>query len=279
MSLWTDSLALHGEADEDVLADLRSAFPSLFAAAMGADGEDEGDDDADDEDFDDEDDDDSDEEGDDSQDDEDDDDEDAAGKDRGRRKKSRPKTPRERALQDENARRRIKAGKQQKRIEALEAEVARLSKGKGKPAPKGSNNGKDDEDKTSPELEELKAASEKQAKELAKYRRRDAVDSLAKEYKVTDSKMLGYLLADDDIEPDEDGDWPEDIGTKVKRLKRSHPALVGKADDKDDDTEEDDEDQPRRPRVTSTGKGRRRTKKVDEKALAKQFPALAGRLR
>lgn len=274
MTNGTTSLMLHGEQDDDVLADLRQLFPTLFAAAMGA-GDDEGDDDLDDEDADDDEDlDDEDDDTDDEDEDDEDDDDNDSAKGRRRRKPARQKTAAERRLQDENARRRLSQKRLREERDAARAELAKLRK-TAKPKP-GDKAEKDDgaSDKEDAEKAELLA-------KVRRFERKQAVEELADEYKVIDPKLLGALLSEEGIDRDEDGEWPANIGTTVRKLKKRYPPLAKAASSDDGDDDEDDEDdgksRSRGPKVSPTGKGRRRTKKVDQQALERRYPALAGR--
>lgn len=264
MLFGTDSLTSQGEVDDDVLRDLRALFPSLFSAVLAAEDDDGDADDDESDDTDEDADDESEEDDEDSEEDEDDDEEDSSkGRKRG------PKDPKIRRLQDENARRRVAEKKARNENRELKERLKKLED-KGKP----------DDKKVADRLKELETTNAKLSSELAKYKLTEAVGELARDHKVADTGLLEYLLHKEGVELDEDGEWPDDVAATVKRLKKKNPSLVAKGNGRDDDDESDDDgdESSGKPSVKSTGKGRRRTEKVDKQALAKKFPALAGRV-
>jgi len=262
MSVWADSL-LQGEADDDVLADLRRLFPLLFSAVMAADDDDDGTDEDESDDTDEDDDDEDDADQDDS--DEDDADEDDEDGDKSKSKTKKKVDPLLRQARDDAARRRVQLRESREIIKQRDATIKDLQD-KSKPADK----------KVAARLKELEELTVKQADELNGYRLEKEVVKLAAAHKVDDADMLGYYLDKAKIVLDEDGEWPDDVNDKIKRLKKQHPALVARGNGKEDDTDGDEEDS--KPSVSATGKGRRRTKKVDKQGLAKKYPALAGRI-
>lgn len=243
------------EALEDILNpyDLRRPLADFLAAVMFDDDE-EDDQDADDQDDGDEDD----------EDEEDDDDEEEDSKPKG---KGQP-TRRQRELQREAARRRV----ENKTLKQERDDLAKKLKAfEDKDKSKG--------EKAESDLKAETARADRAEGELDKLRRRVAIRDLADDHKVTDVKYFTFLLSEEGIELDEDGEWPDDAEKDVKKLVRKHKArLVGSANGDSEEDDEDDGDEP--PRVGPTGRNRRpgRTNKAGRRQeLNERFPALAQR--
>lgn len=252
-----DHVQAASEALDNILNpyDLRRPLADFLAAVMW-DGEDDADDDADESEE---------EEDGEDEDEDDDDDEEEDPKPKGKGRPSR----RQVQLQKEAARRRVENNTLKKERDDL---AKRLKAHEDKDKSKGEK-AEGDLKQVTKERDELQVKFDKLAAKVA-------VRDLADEHKVTDVAYFKFLLSEEGIELDEDGEWPDDSEKAVKKLVRKHKArLVGSADDGEDD--DDDDGDPPPPRVSATGRGQRKgtgkNAQARKQELVERFPALAGR--
>lgn len=210
-----------------------------------------------------------DEDGDDSEDDADDDadgDEDEDGEDddkaKGKTKKPTAAERREQELKAENKKFRLRSVARQKRIAALEAEVAELKRGKGKPK-KDEEASDEDESQVDPEVTR-KLEQANRANEDLLIRLEFMANN---KHSWKNPKAALKLLDLSDVEINEDGEV-EGLEEAIEELAKSEPYLLDKG------TEEKDETKRRRRGATGQPTGGQRKGNPNRDKLISKYPAL-----
>jgi len=181
---------------------------------------------------------------------------------------------RNKELAAENKKYRLKSVARRKRVLELEAENAKLKKGKpAKEKVSKETSDEDDDNDSDDEVKTLKQQlAERDVKIVAQTLRNEFLSS--KEHAWQDPKDAFKLLDLSEVEIDEEGDI-EGLDEAIKALAKAKPYLLLK-EDADDDSDDEDEDD--KPRTRKTGQPPRRKKKattVDREKLLKKYPALA----
>lgn len=169
-----------------------------------------------------------------------------------------PRDVRIQELSAEAKKRRIRARKDRERIEALEAENARL-KGKKKDSKDDEESDEDD----SALKQENEALKDRLFRSTLRTEFNDILDDPKSKVKFKDRKAAFRLLDLDEIEVDEDGEV-DGLKDAIDDLAKSYPFLVetGKKDDEDD--------KPKRRTGQRTG-GTRSSKAANRDALIKKY--------